>query len=119
MLANALAGRVDDAYDWVVEARSTPFSAQTDDSGTLVERSPSGPGPRDWTSRSGCPSCRSGAQGQPLVAGASGAERAAVVSLPALGGWRMRSRARCALVDLVRSLHAGQDENGAAELARK
>ena len=60
-------------------------------------------------------------QGQPLVAGASGAERAAVVSLPALGGWRMRSRARSALVDLVRSLHAGQDEvqNGAAELARK
>ena len=59
-------------------------------------------------------------QGQPLVAGASGAERAAVVSLPALGGWRMRSAARSALVDLVRSLH-GQDEvqNGAAELARK
>jgi len=46
---------------------------------------------------------------------------AAVVSLPALGGWRMRSRARSALVDVVRSLHAGQDEvqNGAAELARK
>ena len=120
-LPELLAAKVDDSHEWVIEVHSSPFSAQTEDSGTLVGRVARRARREGWDIAIGLTELPIRAGGRPLVADASSSLRAAVISLPALGGLRMRSRARTALVDMIRALHAGQDqvEAGAAKLARR
>jgi hypothetical protein len=120
-LPELLAAKVDDSLEWVVEVHSSPFSAQTEDSGTLVSRIARRARREGWDVAIGLTELPIRAGGRPLVADASASQRAAVISLPALGGLRMRTRARAALLDLIRALYAGQHEveAGAAKLARK
>jgi hypothetical protein len=120
-LPELLAAKVDDSRDWMVEVHSTPFSAQTEDSGTLVGRIARRSRREGWDIAIGLTELPIRAGGRPLVADASASERAAVVSLPALGGLWMRSRARTALLDLISALYSGQAgvEAGAEKLARK
>jgi hypothetical protein len=98
-LPKELADRVDDSYEWVVEVHSTAFSAQTADSGTLVGRIAEWSKREGWDIAIGLTELPLRADGRPLVADASASERAAVLSLPALGGLWMRSRARSAVLD--------------------
>jgi hypothetical protein len=120
-LPELLAAKVDDSHEWVIEVHSSPFSAQTEDSGTLVGRVARRARQEGWDIAIGLTELPIRAGGRPLVADASASQRAAVISLPALGGLRMRSRARVALIDLIHALHSDQNqvEAGAAKLARK
>lgn len=95
-----------DGHDaWAVDVVDEPFTTGSEDAGTAMERLQESARQHDWDVVVGITELPlHDDDGRTLLAKAGDDERSAVVSLPALGGWRVRSRARRVVREVVAAL---------------
>jgi len=92
----------DDSDDWDITVVSEPFTTGSEDVDTAVDRLQDYARQRDWDVVIGLTELPLHDQeGRHLLVETDPAQRTSVLSLPALGGLRMRSRARRAVRSLV------------------
>jgi hypothetical protein len=96
---------------WDIAVVSEPFTTGSEDVGTAMERLQDQRRRQDWDLVVGLTELPlHDDDGRPLLVEADPQQRAAVLSLPALGGFRMHARARHAVQSLMTGMAAPDDD---------